>query len=280
MTGGPGPGFWVLAALIAAGAWYAVSVNRLSGRGVRWPAPRSFSWFAGLMCLAAAALPLPGQLPEFPAHVITHLLMAMLAPLLLALSAPITLLLRTSRGRIRSTALHMLHSRPARALMLGPVVVVLEVVGLYGFYLTPLYDLAHHNATVRAVVHLHMFLAGCLLSWYLVAADPMRHRPSLRTSLAVLLVVAAAHDLLGKLMFARHEPAGGGPAADIETGAQLMYHGGWGIELALAVAVLTGWYRRTGRAYRRERAREALPVRVSARPGPRVAPTATPTRPG
>ncbi len=282
MTDGPGPAFWVLVALIGAGGCYAAGVARLRGWGIRWPVLRSVSWVAGLICVAAAVLPLPGNVPEFPAHVVTHLLMAMLAPLLLALSAPITLLLRTTRGRVRSTTLRIVHSRLARVLMLGPVIVVLDIGGLYGFYLTPLYDMAHHSAALKAVVHLHMFLAGCLLSWYLIALDPLKHRPGLRTSLAVLLVVAAAHDLLAKLMFARHLPVGGGTAADIETGSQLMYYGGSVIELALAVAVLSGWYRRTGRAHRREQARAAvrIPARSSGDPGPTVAPTATPTTPG
>ncbi len=255
MTGMPGPAFLVLVLLLVAGATYTAGVQRLHRRGVGWPVSRSIAAAAGLLSLAVAALPLPVSLPEFSAHVVQHLLMAMLAPLLLALSAPVTLLLRTSRGRARSSALRILHSRWARLVMLAPVLVVLEIGGLYGYYLTPLYELAHHNATLKAVVHLHMFLVGCLLSWYLVALDPMRHRPSLPMSLVVLLLVAAAHDLMAKIMYAHHLPAAAGTDADIETGAQLMYYGGTVVELALAVAVLVQWYRKTGRAHRREQRR-------------------------
>ncbi len=263
MTGAPGPAFWVLVLLLAAGTAYTAGVQRLHRRGVGWPVSRSIAAAAGLLSLAVAALPLPVPLPEFSAHVVQHLLMAMLAPLLLALSAPVTLLLRTSGSQIRSSALRILHSRWARFVMLGPVLVVLEIGGLYGYYLTPLYELTHHNAALKAVVHLHMFLVGCLLSWYLVGLDPLRHRPRIGMSLVVLLVVAAAHDLMAKLMFARHLPVGAGTAADIEAGSQLMYYGGTVVELALAVTVLTQWYRRTGRAYRRDQRRIDQRVRQS-----------------
>ena len=268
MTGGPGPAFYVLTVLVVLGAGYAVGVKRLRARGVRWPIHRSASFTAGLLCLAVAVLPLPGPLAEFPAHVAAHLLMAMLAPLLLALSAPITLLLRTTHGRVRSVPLGVLHSRWARLILLGPVIIVLDIGGLYAFYLTPLYELAHHNEALKAVVHLHMFLTGCLLSWYLVGADPIKHRPGIRMSLAVLLLIAAAHDMLEKVMFAHQLPSGAGAPADIEFGAQLMYYGGTVVELALAVTVLLRWYRRTGRSYRREELRSATRRRNDAGPAP------------
>ncbi len=280
-TGAPGPAFWLLVALIAAGAAYAVGVDRLRARGDRWPIRRSVSITAGLLFLAVAVLPLPGSLAPFPEHVVQHLLMAMLAPLLLALGAPVTLLLRTSRGRVRSTALRVLHSRWSRAIMLGPVIVVLEIGGLYGYYLTPLYELAHHDTAVKAVVHLHMFLAGCLLSWYLVGLDPMKRRPGVRMSLTVLLLVAAAHDLLAKLMFAHRLPAGGGSDAEIELGSQLMYYGGTVVELAVAITVLTRWYGRTGRAYRRDQLRGHQGTsEATAGRRPEVPATATPTMRG
>ena len=92
-----------------------------------------------------------------------------------------------------------------------------------------------------------MFLAGGLLSWYLAGRDPMPSRPSIRTSLIVLFFAAGSHDLLAKLMYAHLLPHGGGTAAQIHTGAQIMFYGGDAIELALAVAMLVPWYARTGR---------------------------------
>jgi hypothetical protein len=57
---GPGSAFWVLTALIFAGACYVVEVQRLHTRGDRWPRRRSGAAAGGLLCLAVAALPIPG----------------------------------------------------------------------------------------------------------------------------------------------------------------------------------------------------------------------------
>jgi putative membrane protein len=52
--------------------------------------------------------------------------------------------------------------------------VVLDLGGLYAPYLTGLYQAAEHDDLVHAAVHVHMFLAGCLLSWALIGVDPVR----------------------------------------------------------------------------------------------------------
>ena len=54
--------------------------------------------------------------------------------------------------------------------------VTLELGGLYVLYLTGLYQAAQHDSVIHAVVHLHMFLAGCLLSWAVIGIDPIRRR--------------------------------------------------------------------------------------------------------
>jgi putative membrane protein len=256
ITGTPGSGFWVLQLLLAAAAGYAVGVHRLRARGHHWPVTRSAAAAAGLCCLALAILPAPPG-TGFPGHVVQHLLMAMLAPLLLALSAPVTLALRTAPVRTRRLMVAALHSRMIRTLMTAPVVLFLDVGGLYAYYLSPLYDVAHHQQWVQALVHLHMFLAGCLLSWYLVGRDPIPRRPTLPVTLGVLLAAGAGHDILAKLLYAEHNPTVDGSPIQLHLGAQMMYYGGNVIEVLLAVIVMTDWYQRSGRRLARERRRQS-----------------------
>ncbi len=109
--------------------------------------------------------------------------------------------------------------------------------------------------------HLHMFLAGCLLSWAIVGLDPIPHGPGIEVRLAALVIGAAGHDTLAKLMYAHSLPAGGGPITGRHAGAELMYYGGTIIGLALAIIVMTQWYKLTGR----ELARTA-PIKFPARP--------------
>jgi putative membrane protein len=253
---GPGSAFWLLTILIIAGVCYVTGVRRLRVRGDRWPRIRSLAAAGGLLCLAVAVLA-AGLVTTFPAHVVQHLLTAMLGPLLLALSAPITLALRTLPRTGRRYLLATVHSRGVKVLTRAPVVLILDVGGLYAYYLTPMYDIAHHRPWLQGLIHLHMFLAGCLLSWYLIGPDPMTRRPSTRTALIVLLIAATGHDILAKLMYAHQLPTAGGAPEQILIGSQIMYYGGNLIELLLATILMVTWYTRRGRALRREQRRTA-----------------------
>lgn len=252
---GPGSAFWVLSLLIIAGVGYLTGVHRLRSRGDDWPHIRSTAAGVGLLCLAVAVQPAPSGVPAFAAHVVQHLLVAMLGPLLIALSAPITLALRVLPRTGRRRLMAILHSRIVSVLSVGPVVLALNIGALYGYYLTPLYDVAHQQPWLQGLLHLHMFLAGCLLSWYLIGRDPMTRRPSTPSAVAVLLLAAAAHDVLAKLLYARQLPQSGGTQEELELGAQIMYYGGTAIELLTAALLMATWYARTGRALQNDRRR-------------------------
>jgi putative membrane protein len=227
-------------------------------RGNRWPLSRSIAALGGFGSLAAALLPPLGGSDYFPAHVAQHLALTMLAPLLLALSAPVTLALRTLSPAPHRLLLDVVHSRVAGLLAFAPVVLALQVGGAYAYYLTGLFEAAEQRPWLHVAVHLHLFAAGCLLSWYLIGRDPMPARAGVPIRLVVLLVAAAGHDVLAKLMYARLLPSGGGSAAELRAGAQLMFYGGDAIEVALAVALLLPWYARGGRRLAHERRRSEV----------------------
>ena len=198
------------------------------------------------------------------------------------MSAPVTLALRTLPRRPRRILLRLLHSSTATVLAAPATAMLLNLGGLYALYLTGLYKAAEHNDLVHAAVHVHMFLAGCLLSWAVIGIDPVRRRPGTWMRLTALIIVAAGHSTLAKLIYAWNLPVGGGPIASRHIGAELMYYGGTVIEVALAAVVMTQWYLVSGRALARTRRRSEsvgpqLPVALPSRrrgPGPlRVAET-------
>jgi putative membrane protein len=247
-----------LALTLLAGVGYGLAWYRLGRRGHRWPARRGACLLAGSLCVAVALLPPVASHDErFAVHVIQHLLLAMLAPLFLALSAPVTLALRTLPRRVRRVSLRILHSPAARVLTAPATAVALDLGGLYLLYLTGLYRAAGQDSVLHAVVHLHMFLAGCLLTWVVIGIDPVRRRPGTGVRLAALIIAGAGHDTLAKLMYAWVLPAGAGPAAERQLGAGLMYYGGTAIDVALAVILMTQWYLAAGRALARDRRRSA-----------------------
>jgi putative membrane protein len=243
---------WLAPVVAAVALLYVAGVLRLHRRGVRWSLARSLAASAGVATLAVALL-----LPRagFVAHVAGHLLLAMVAPLFLALAAPVTLALRALPTPGRRRLLAVLRSAPARVLTRVPVVLVLELGGMYALYLTDLFALAHAHPALTALVDLHMVLAGLLLAVVLVGRDPLPHRPGLVGSLATLLIAAAGHDVLAKVMYARVLPAHAGSPEEIRLGAQVMYHGGTVVEVATAVVLMGAWYARTGRELARERRR-------------------------
>jgi len=89
---------------------------------------------------------------------------------------------------------------------------VLDLGGLYALYLTGLYQAAEHNNLVHAAVHVHMFPACCLLSWAVIGLDPVRRRPGTWVRLTALIIAAAGHDTLAKLIYAWNLPAGAVPS--------------------------------------------------------------------
>jgi putative membrane protein len=203
-----------LALTLAALAGYGTGLHRVRRRGASWPVTRMAAMLAGSLCAAAAVLPPIASHDElFPVHVAQHLLVGMAAPAFLALSAPVILALRTLPRRPRRILLRLLHSIPVAVLAAPATAVLLDLCGLYALYLTGLYQAAEHDDLVHAAVHVHMFLAGCLLSWAVIGIDPVRRRPGTGVRLTALVIAAAGHDTLAKLIYAWNLPVGGGPIA-------------------------------------------------------------------
>ena len=85
---------------------------------------------------------------------------------------------------------------------------------------------------------------------------PVRRRPGTWIRLTALIIAAAGHDTLSKLIYAWNLP-GGGHIASRHAGAELMYYGGTIIEVALAAVVMAQWYLVSGRAVPRDQAQVA-----------------------
>jgi putative membrane protein len=251
-------GLTPLALTVLGAAGYLAGVGRLRRDGHRWPPARTACLLAGGLCVAGALLPpVSAHDEQFGVHVLQHLLLGMTGPALLALSAPVTLALRAVPRHVRRRLLTVLHSRPAMVLATPAFAVAVNLGGLCGLYLTHLYSATERSDLLHAAVHLHLFLAGCLLSWALVGIDPARRRPGVRIRLAALVVAAAGHDILSKYLYAWGLPFGGGSMAARHFGAALMHDGGTGVGVALAVILMTQWYQAEGRALLREQRRTA-----------------------
>jgi len=236
----------LVAGLAGAAAGYAVAVVA-ARRRAGWPLHRTVLWYLGLAC-AAAAVTGPVAVAartSFTAHMLGHLLLGMVAPLLIVLAAPVTLLLRALPvGRARSVT-RFLRSPGVRVVAHPVTAALLNAGGLWLLYTTELFHRAHASAPLGLVVQAHVLLAGCLFTASLVGPDSRLHPVSLRVRATVLVLFVAAHSVLAKWLYA-HPPATVS-LQDASTGAQLMYYGGDVVDVTLMVLVAAGWYRATGR---------------------------------
>ena len=226
-----------VAAVLGYGALMGIAHRR--GRG--WRAWRALCWAAGV---TVAALGPVADHMDFRAHMIGHVLLGMLAPLLLVLAAPVTLALRALPVAAARRVSAVLRSRAVTAGTHPVVTAVLTVGGLWVLYRTGLYAASMRHPTVLLLVHAHVFLAGWLFAHSLVGPDPAPHRAGLPVRAAVLVLAVAAHDVLAKTLYAR-PPAGVDPGG-AAVGAQVMYYGGAPVEIALFVLLGAEWFRRQG----------------------------------
>jgi cytochrome c oxidase assembly factor CtaG/putative copper export protein len=181
-------------------ALYAAGVLKLLRRGDRWPVGRSVAWGAGWLVFAYATSGGVGLYSHvlFSVHMVGHMLVSMLAPVLLVAGAPATLALRALPGpRVkgerspRQLLLGALHSRVARVLTHPVVAFAIFVGGIYALYFSSLFPWLMSGHLGHTLMQVHFLLAGFLFFYVIMGVDP-RPRP-IHPLLAVgLLFVATA----------------------------------------------------------------------------------------
>lgn len=168
------------AAIVMAGL-YVFGVRRLRHRGDAWPVGRTFAWLCGCAALLfTTSSGLGRYMPAmFSMHMVAHMLLSMLVPILLVLGAPVTLALRAlptaGRGEPpgpREWLLAGLHSRVSRFLTNPIVATAVFVAGFYGLYFGGLFDAAVSSHAAHMLMNLHFLLSGYLFYWVVIGVDP------------------------------------------------------------------------------------------------------------
>src|SRR6185312_10566392 len=160
---------------------YVLGVRRLRRRGDGWPMGRTMAWLCGCAALLfTTSSGLGRYMPAmFSMHMVAHMLLSMLVPILLVLGAPMTLALRAlptaGRGEPpgpREWLLAALHSRVSRFLTNPIVATVVFVAGFYGLYFGGLFDAAVSNHAAHMLMNLHFLVSGYLFYWVVIGIDP------------------------------------------------------------------------------------------------------------
>jgi putative copper resistance protein D len=175
---------WLLVGA-AALVWYLRAVAVLRREGTGWAPLRTAAWVAGCVALTLVTSGGPAVYgrTSFSAHMLQHLGLMLLVPLLLVLGSPLTLALRTLPQRtdgslgLRETLVQVLGSR-ALGVLRDPVAAAgLLAGGFIGFYyVSGAFQLALFTHTGHVLMTVYFLAAGCLFVWVLLGADQGRVR--------------------------------------------------------------------------------------------------------
>ncbi|UER55464.1 bifunctional copper resistance protein CopD/cytochrome c oxidase assembly protein [Kineosporiaceae bacterium SCSIO 59966] len=256
---------------VAAAAWYLSAVLRLRRRGDAWPTGRATAWIVGCAVLvwATSAGPAVYGRVLFSMHMVQHMTIGTLVPIMLVLGAPVTLALRTLRRRTdgsrgpREWILLAVHSRLLRAVGHPVVAPVLFIGSLLAFYYTPALDLSMRTHSGHVLMTAHFIVVGYLFAWVICGPDPGPTRPAYPLRLVILIATMAFHAFVGISMMGSTEvlaeewfsaldrPWGPTLAEDQYTGGALFWALGDYPVAILAVAMAVAWHREDAREARR-----------------------------
>ncbi|MGK7376761.1 cytochrome c oxidase assembly protein [Planococcus sp. 1R117A] len=220
-----------------------VNASVMSGKRYRkWPLYRIFLWILGVLAIGAVCIgPLASRAhSDFTVHMLNHLLIGMLAPLLMVLSSPVALLLRSLSVVSARKVARILKSRLV-CFMGHPITAAfLNTGGLFVLYTTDLFFLMHEHLLLYVLVHFHFFAAGYLFTASIIYIDPVAHRVTFLYRSAVLVLALAGHGILAKLIYA--DPPETVLKSQAEAGSMLMYYGGDAIDAVLIIVFCYQWF--------------------------------------
>ncbi|MDX2708739.1 cytochrome c oxidase assembly protein [Streptomyces sp. PA03-6a] len=260
-----------LAGCLLALALYGWGVVRLLRRGDRWPAGRIVAFVAGVLSIAlvmCTALNDYGMV-MFSVHMVQHMVVSMVSPILLLLGAPVTLTLRAlptaGRGRKgpRELLVALLHSRYLRVITHPAFTIPLFIASLYGLYFTPLFDTLMGSRTGHIAMMVHFLAVGLVFFWPIMGVDPGPNRPSHVLRILELFAGMPFHAFFGIALMMASEPMIGAfkhPSASLGIDALDDQTAAGGIAWAFSeipsvivlVALLIQWYTSDQRQARRK----------------------------
>ncbi|MFI9246370.1 cytochrome c oxidase assembly protein [Streptomyces sp. NPDC053086] len=176
--------FFLIACLAGLGL-YGCGVLRLRRRGDAWPVNRTVLYVVGVLTIALVMCTKLNDygMVMFSVHMVQHMVISMLSPILILLGAPVTLALRAlptaGKGRKgpRELLLMLLHSRYMRIITHPAFTIPLFIASLYALYFTPLFDLLMGSRAGHLAMMVHFLAVGVVFFWPIIGLDPGPHRP-------------------------------------------------------------------------------------------------------
>ncbi|MFF9851637.1 cytochrome c oxidase assembly protein [Streptomyces litmocidini] len=265
--------FFLIGCLVALGL-YGWGVARLRRRGDAWPVGRTVVFAVGVLTVALVMCTKLNDygMVMFSVHMVQHMVISMLSPILLLLGAPVTLALRAlpvaGRGSLgpRELLLKLLHSRYMRVITHPAFTISLFIASLYALYFSPLFDFLMGSKAGHIGMMVHFLMVGLVFFWPIMGVDPGPHRPGYVMRMLELFAGMPFHAFFGIAMMMATEPlvkAYENPPASLGIDALADQNAAGGIAWAFSeipsvlvlIALVYQWYRSEQRqAVRKDRA--------------------------
>lgn len=250
--------------LIVLALWWWRILGRIDRGHPEHPVPRRQRW-SFLAGLAVIAIALQSGLARydttlFSLHMVQHLLLTLVAPLLLAFGAPITQLLRASSARTRQRLLlPALHSRVV-AVLSHPILAWILFAGvMWGTHFSPIFNASLEDPFTHDLEHLAYLAVGLLFWWPVVGLDPAPRRMSYPARIGYVFLQMPQNSFLAMtILFAgtplyAHYAALGSPygldaLTDQRLAAAIMWFVGDVVFLGATLGILGSWMRSESRS--------------------------------
>jgi cytochrome c oxidase assembly factor CtaG/putative copper export protein len=204
-------------AAIVLAVLYVLGVRRLRARGDAWPVGRTVAWLAGCLTILLATSSGIGRYAPamFSIHMINHMMLSMLAPILLVLGGPVTLALRAlpAAGKDgppgpREWLLALVHAPVTKALTHPVVALALFVGSFYGLYFSGLFEVALDQHWAHLAMNAHFLLAGYLFYWVVIGIDPAPRRLPPLARLGMVFASLPFHAFFGVTLMSKQTVIG------------------------------------------------------------------------
>ena len=244
-------------------ALYLRGVMILHARGDKWPLSRTVPWLMGMAVLFYVTNGAPNAYQEylFSVHMVGHMVLSMMVPVLLVPGAPVTLLSRAqaprtdgSRG-LREWVLWAVHT-PYAWFISHPLIAGLNfALSLVMFYYTPLFRWATEEHLGHQWMLVHFLITGYLFVQSLIGVDPQPHKPAFPLKLMLLIGTMAFHAFFGLGLMGERSLLladwfgsmgrtwGDDPMADQAIGGAFAWGVGEIPTIIITLIVVTQWYR-------------------------------------
>jgi putative copper resistance protein D len=253
-------------------ALYIKGVVVLTKRGDKWPVGRTVAFALGIAATnfaTSGGLGLYAQF-SFSYHMMSHMVLGMIAPIGLVLGAPMTLALRTlPQGRnseergIRGSLLAALHSKIG-VIYTNPIVALAIFDGsLFALYFTDLFAVLMQSHVGHLFMSLHFLAAGFLFFFIIIGVDPNPRRVHYLVQIVILFAAMSIHAFFSVALMSTstlidngfyaslQTPWLGDPLADQKLGGSI----GWAMGeipiLIALVATFINWMRDDSREAKR-----------------------------